>query len=296
MSMTMQRRDALSAEVKAAIRQLEIKTKRLLRGMLIGESRSAQKGVGFDFDQIREYQMGDDVRFIDWSGSARTGTLLVKQYMQERSRIIIVALDVSRSTLFSSGTDRKNHTMAQVASVLAFVAEYRNDYIGLILFADNVEVYVPPRKGKRHVQNLISLVFTHEPQGVKTCFEGVLKKVAEIRHKNAIVFLISDFIGELPSRYCALLGRLYTMVVVRCLDKYELDFPRIGFVPMVDIETGEQVTIDSREGRTSVRTLLMSRMSEQDAFFKKYGMEVLNISSGKPFVGDMVYFFKRWIR
>lgn len=290
----MPRRGALSADALAAVRQLEIKTKRLLRGLLPGGARSVQKGVGFDFDQIREYQMGDDVRFIDWSGSARMDTLLVKHYIQEQSRVFIIALDVSRSTWFASGNDRKCDTMAQVATVLTFIADYRNDYVGLILFTQKVELYVAPRKGKQHVHMLISLIHSYEPKGERTCFEAVFKKLAEINRKDAIVLVLSDFIGELSMRYCAVVSHLYMAVMIRCLDKRESELPAIGFVSLCDIETGELVDIDTRG--TPMRAVLASRIREQDAFFKKYGMEVLNVSSERSFVSDMVRFFTRYIR
>src|SRR5665647_3240289 len=142
----------ISSEILKKIKQIEIYTQRLLTGSLVGDSRSAIKGQGLEFDQLREYQMGDDVRFIDWSSSARMDKLLVKQYIEERNRTVLLAVDVSASTFFSSDQELKNESMAQIASVLALVADYGKDHVGLILFSDEIEEFVPPSAGRMHVR------------------------------------------------------------------------------------------------------------------------------------------------
>lgn len=288
--------DSLSPDVLCKMRQIEISTKRLLKGIVPGDSRSMQKGVGLDFDQIREYQMGDDVRFIDWSGTARTGTLLVKQYVQERARVILVAVDVSSSSFFSSGQERKCDIMAQVASVFALVAEYNNDSVGLLLFSDTVELYVPAGKGMDHVRKLMRILFTYEPKGARTSFDAIFKKLADLQRKDTIVMIISDFIGELETIYCTIVARLYSLIAVRCLDKNEHVMPGIGFMTLVDVETGEMVAIDTSNNAKKVDILLAARIDEQNVFFKKKGIDVLDVSVDQLFIGDMVRFFQRRMR
>lgn len=286
----------LSADILSQMKQIEINTRRLLRGIVSGNNRSAQKGMGFDFDQIREYQRGDDVRLIDWSGSARTGQLLVRQYIQERSRTLLLVVDVSCSTFFTSGSQLKHDNMVQMASVLALIAESSNDNVGLLLFSDTVELYMPPRKGMEHVRGLMRTLFLYEPKGTRTCFESMFKKIAELKRRDTIVFLLSDFIGELHSSYCKVVTRECSLVAVRCSDKNEQEFPSVGFVPVLDRETGELITLDTRKNAYNVNAILTAYADQQNRFFRGQGIRVLDLIADKPFIGDVVRFFKRYIR
>lgn len=291
--MNMHIKSSLSPEIASKIKQIEIRTKRLLKGIQPGDSRSAQKGMGFDFDQIREYQMGDDIRFIDWSGSARTGALLVKQYTLERSRTILIAVDISASGSFSSEPDRKSDTINHVASALALIAEHTNDNIGLLLFSSTTELYIPPRKGITHVREIIRILFTYKPKNTGTCFETMFKKLISLKRKDTIVFVVSDFIGELHATYCKIMIRLYSLIAIRCLDKNEQTMPSVGFLPMIDIETGEHITIDTHTYNKNICHILRTRIQEQNMFFQKHGINILDTSNNKPFISDMVRFFKR---
>lgn len=291
--------DFLPSDLLGKIKQIEISTKRLLKSISPGSNRSNQKGAGFDFDQIREYQMGDDVRCIDWLGSARSGVLLTKHYVQEISRCVFIAVDVSRSTVFSSGEMCKSDSIIQAAAVLSLIAEYNNDEIGLLLFSNKVELYVPPRKGMNHVHNLMSILCTYKSKGVSTDFDAVFKKLVGLKRKDMLVFLISDFIGEMQSVYCETIARLYSLIAIRCLDKNEnVIFCKHfygGFVSMVDIETGEMVTVNTRNNKGKLEDVLQARINEQSMFFKRRGINVLDIATDRPFISDMVRFFKRCV-
>jgi uncharacterized protein (DUF58 family) len=312
----------LSQEILQKIKNVEIHTRRLLRSGLPGDGRSYQKGFGLDFDQIRDYQVGDDVRFIDWTASARMNTLLVKQYIESRSREIIIAVDVSGSTAFSSSSLRKADSIAQVASALALIAEHGNDRVGLILFSDKIEAYIPPRKGLAHVRAIMARIFSHQAAGLpadsqdsrsssgrhavqaelegaqkknkETDFGALFKKLAALKRKDAIVCMVSDFIGAIPQEYSGAMARLYTLVAIRCLDRNEYTLPAIGFIPVRDIESGVTVLLDTRAKRNNqLAGLLDMRIKEQDGWFKRQGIARLDVHTHKNFIDDMVGFFKR---
>ena len=287
----------LSQDIKRKIKQIEIHTKRLLNGALIGDSRSALKGTGFEFDQIREYQMGDDVRFIDWKATARSNKFLVKEYMEERSRVIVLAVDISGSSFFSSTDELKHDLMAQIASVLALVADYGNDYVGLLLFSDIVELFIPPRRGKFHTHAIMQSLFGYKPTHTGTDFMSVLKRLAQLKRNDVVVFLISDFIGPYVTSYWSIIAKKYDVIAIRCLDKNELAFPAVGFITVEDIETGQQITMDMRRrNEKKIASFLTARTQKQDKIFKKYGIDVLNIASNRPFVGDLIRFFRQRMR
>ena len=182
----------LSKEVLQKVRSIEIHTRRLLSGTLIGDYSSAKKGSGLEFDQIRDYQEGDDVRFIDWKASARQDKLLVREYIEERSRALILAVDVSASTFFGSSDELKNDRYAQIASVLALVGDYSKDHVGLILFSDHVQTVIPPKAGRQHVRMIMERLFEAKPSGA-TVLDGALQRLIQMNRKDAMVFLISDF-------------------------------------------------------------------------------------------------------
>jgi uncharacterized protein (DUF58 family) len=284
-------------DIVQKIKEIEISTKRLMSGALAGENRSPLKGTGFDFDQIREYAVGDDVRFIDWNASARMNSLLIKQYVEERSRAILVAVDLSGTSFFSSARQVRRETAAQIASTLALVAENNNDRVGLLLFTDEVELYIPPRQGNIHVRTIINHLFAYKPNGSGTQFQVVLQQLAKIKRKDTVVFWISDFIGTVSSKYVRLVSRMYDVVAIRCLDKYEAALPSVGFITVADIETGQTSVIDTR--RTSNKRLqqfLSCRVADQNKEFKRAGVDVVDVELGRPFIDDIIIFFKKRLR
>lgn len=182
----------LDKEILQKIKQIEIQTRRLLSGSQVGDYSSAQKGSGFEFDQIREYQVGDDVRFIDWNSSARSNKILVKQYIEERNRTIMLLVDHSESTFFGSSRFLKSQVIAQIASVLALVADYGKDHVGALLFTDEVTSVIPPKRGRQHVREIMGHVLS-TPAAGKTSLTCVLKRLIELQKRDAVVFIISDF-------------------------------------------------------------------------------------------------------
>lgn len=293
----MKNRAVISDEVKRNIRQIEIYTRRLLTGSLVGDTRSAIKGTGYEFDQIREYSLGDDIRFIDWNASARMNTLLIKQYVEERSRTVFLAVDISKSEFFGSSAETKRDRAAQLASVLALVASYGNDRVGLLLFSDEVEFFLPPGRGKFHIQNIMETLFTYEPKKERTSISAALAHLARLKVRDGVVFLVSDFIDSDFGTYLPLVSRKYDLIAVRSLDKLETHLPSVGFLTIEDIETGAEIEVDMRAyGAGVIAQFLESRVLEQDKLFKKYGIDLLEIADNRPFIADVVRFFRRRMR
>jgi uncharacterized protein (DUF58 family) len=288
----------LTGNILHKIKQIEIHTRRLLRSALVGDSRSALKGTGFEFDQIRNYQFGDDVRFIDWNASARMNTLLVKQYIEERSRTILLAVDVSASNLLGSSNALKRDTIAQIASVLALVTSISKDRVGLLLFSQHVELYIPPARGQNHVHGIMKRVFEHRAERTRTNITTALKKLAQLKYKDALVFLISDFIDDaIDPAYVSCIAKRYDLIAIRCLDKREHTLPPIGFLPIQDSETGAQLIIDTRHASLQhVHRFLAERLVQQNKLFKRYGINLLEVENNDSFIGTIIRFFRRRMR
>ncbi len=287
----------LSQDLLTKIRHIEIQTRRLLNGALVGDSRSAIKGSGFEFDQIRDYQMGDDIRFIDWKSSLRAGKTLVKQYFEERNRTIVIALDTSSSGLFSSTDITKSEVMAQIASILALVADYGKDTVGLLLFSDTVELFVPPAQGKAHVHTIMQKAFTHPTSRKKTDIAAALHYLAGLPNANATVFLISDCIDQESERLEKLLklvSKKYDFTVIRCLDTHEERLPDVGMLTLEDPETGQDCVVHIQRGRgRRVQEFLHNRLQWQRSLFRKYKIGHLDVAVHKPFISDLITFFRK---
>ncbi len=286
----------VSEEVAKKIREIEIVTRRLFNGSLIGDQRSAIKGSGFEFDQIREYQIGDDVRTIDWKSSARMDTLLVKEYIQERDRVVIIVVDVSASTLFSSGDILKSLIMAELASVLALVADYSRDAVSLLLFSDDIELSIPPGRGIQHVRMIMEKLFTFQSCKQKTNIAVVFDRLLAHARSDSLVLLVSDFIDDSinNSKKLSVVAQKYDLIAIRCLDRNERALPAVGFVSVQDSETGQEAVLDLRfSGAYKASLFLQNHAQEQAQLFKKNGVELLDIAIEKPFIGELVRFFKQ---
>jgi len=281
-------------DIRTKIRHIEILTKRLLSGTLVGDSRSAIKGSGYEFDQIREYQMGDDVRFLDWKSSARMGKLLVKQYIEERNRTIILAVDVSGSVSFTSSNIRKFDIFQQIAAVLTLVAEYGRDNVSLLLFSDDLELFIPPGRGRFHTREILNKLFSCEPQKKGTTISVVLKQLALMKRKDAIVFFVSDFIVDAQEPLLPVVAKMYDLVAVRSLDRFEQSIPAVGFLPVEDIETGQQFLLDTRgKKRKLLEKCLNERIAQQNKFFKQYRIDCLELVDHKSLIADTIKFFRK---
>lgn len=284
-------------EILKKIRHLEIHTKRLLSSSFVGDKSSAQKGSGFDFDQIRDYQLGDDVRFIDWKSSARASKMLVRQYIEDRNRAVLIMLDTSSSNFFTSGDELKYDVMAQIASVLAIVADYGKDAVGLILFAHDVELFIPPKQGRLHVMHIMEQVLSFKRTNIaQTSLKNALDFVARLKRKDTIICMISDFIdSQNIDRPLRVVGATYDFIAIRCLDTNERELPVVGFLEVHDIETGTTCVIDARS-MGHMNEVLSERLRTQKNKLQSYGIDTLDITIQKSFIGDTIRFFSRRMR
>ena len=285
----------INKEILKKIKQLEIHTKRILSGSLVGDYSTAIKGSGFEFDQIRDYQHGDDVRFIDWKSSSRMNKLLVKQYLEERNRTICLVLDASSSGFFGSGEQFKYEFISEIAGTLALVSEYGKDLTSLIIFSEDVDVYIPPGKGNKHVKKIMESIFSFDnKQNKKTNLDAPFKFLAKMNRRDTITFFISDFIADIPEKLLKIVSKKYDCIAIRCLDKNEIEFPEIGLIDIVDPETSEKLVLSTNSrGGLLLNELLNRRIVEQNNVFKKNGVDLLDLRLDRPFIGDIVRFFRK---
>jgi uncharacterized protein (DUF58 family) len=281
----------VSSEIAKKIKHIQIYTRRLLNGSLVGDKNSAIKGSGLDFDQIREYQQGDDIRFIDWKATARTGEMLVKQCIEERNRNVILMVDVSGSQNYASTDSLKFHTIAEIASVLALVADHGKDHVSLVLFSDQIEKVLPLKRGAYHVQALMKALWEYKITEKTTDLNVALDYLGVQRIHDAVVFLLSDFIDDGFEKKLRFSGKKYDVIAIRCLDSFEDNMIAGCFLTMRDSETGQLVSVDSRKG--NITDQLHKRIEDQSMVFKKSGVPCIDIVAGKPFISDIVTFFRR---
>jgi uncharacterized protein (DUF58 family) len=281
-------------EILKKVRQIEIRTNRLVDTMLGGEYHSAFRGRGMEFEEVREYQPGDEIRTIDWNVTARAGHPYVKVFREERELTVVTLVDVSLSERFGSGPQEKAELAAEFSAVIAFSAIRNGDKVGTMLFTDRVEKYIPPKKGKSHVLRLIREILDFRPQHRGTDLEAALGFLAKVLRRRATVFLISDFIAADFERALAAVRGKHDVIAVRTSDPRETQLPDVGLITLEDAETGVVVVVDSRSRR--VRDLFQSRgaaaRSEQDDLLRSLEIDELEITTGKPYIKELSNFFK----
>jgi uncharacterized protein (DUF58 family) len=288
----------MNDEIRKKIKKLIIYTKRCMQGTLAGDYLSAFKGSGLEFDQIREYQMGDDIRRIDWNTSAKMDKIMVKQFIEERDRNVILAIDVSKSSLFSSQKELKKETIAQVAAALSYVAAQNKDRIGVLFFSDRVEKWITPARGMVHFGKIMESIFSLKPSGQETNIKEAISFLIGLKKRNSIVFMLSDWIDEVENyeKLLKVARCKYDFIGMRFLDLCETEFPDIGYLDVQDLESGGTYTINTSDVKNSVQTFLKARQIAQDRLFQSHKIDLLNITVGKPFVNDLISFFHKRIR
>jgi uncharacterized protein (DUF58 family) len=296
----------IKSSVMSNMRQLEIRTRRLVNDSLSGAYHSVFKGRGMDFDEVREYTPGDEVRTIDWNVTARAGRPFVKKFTEERELTIFLVVDISASGNFGSGTLSKRDLAAELASVLAFSAIRNSDKVGLILYTDRVERYLLPKKGRRHVLRVIRDILYHQPEGRGTDSVKALDVVNHVLHRRAIVFLISDFeTGKDPQTARAELrramrqtNRRHDLIAVHIEDPREKELPNVGIVALEDAETGEIVELDTTRAvvrqRFKEKALERSRRLVMD--LRSEGIDTLQLQTDTPYIPALQRLFKTRVR
>ncbi|MGI8437223.1 MAG: DUF58 domain-containing protein [Chthoniobacterales bacterium] len=286
-------------EILRKVRQIDIRTNRLVSDTLAGQYHSVFKGRGMNFDSVREYVPGDEVRTIDWNVTARTGHPFVKKFVEERELTLLLAVDVSASGNFGSGGQSKRELAAEIASVLAFSAVKNNDKTGLLLFTDEVELYLPPRKGRRHVLRLVREVLGFEPQHRGTNVVQALDFVNNVIKRRAIVFLLSDFqIGATSTeefrRALRQTNRRHDLVALPIADARERSLPDLGIVAIEDAESGELVELDTRNPQVRERfaEIAQERATRLRRVFNAEAIDSLCLETDRPYVAGLMFFFK----
>jgi uncharacterized protein (DUF58 family) len=289
----------LSAEFLKKLRKIELHTRKIINSTFVGEYKSTFKGQGMEFIDVREYLPGDDVRSIDWKVTARMDKPFVKKFVEERELTVILCVDASGSGYFGTRSQFKLEQAAQVAATIAFSAVTNNDKVGLLFFTDDVERFIPPRKGKQHVMRLIRDILLFEPRRRGTNPAAALEFVMHLLKQKAIVFLISDFLGPgcAPERVRIPLGiaaRRHDVVAVPITDPAERELPRVGLVDLEDMETGERVTIDtSRPGlRKRYAQHMLDQETRRDRLFTRLGIDCIPIRTDEDFTPKLHKFFQ----
>ena len=285
----------ISKKVAQQVKELEIHTRKVLKGSHIGGQQSRQKGFGFEFDQLRAYQHGDDVRLIDWKSSAKNqNNLFIRQYHEERNRTFMLCLDVSFSTNFGSQGMLKQEVMKQITGVLALAAEYGKDKVGLILFSDKIEKVIPPAKGKQHTHHLIETIFSYKPDSAKTDLNVLFQHVTQNRFKHAIIFIISDFIVSDYEKTLKQVAMNKEIIALSCVDDQEIELANIGLVWMLDSESNDLVLVDTRHNKqNSMQKALQNRLIYHRKIMQKHKVDFVQIRSKKNFIHDLIMFFQK---
>jgi uncharacterized protein (DUF58 family) len=294
------------AELLATVRRVEVKTNRLVNDMMVGAYLSHFKGRGMDFEELRDYIPGDDVRDIDWNVTYRMGRPFVRRYREERELGVILAVDVSGSSAFGSVRRSKRAFAAEVAATLAFSAAHSSDKVGLLLFTDRVELYLPPRKGRRHILRLIRDLVSFQPAQRGTDIPGALVFLNHVLHRRSIVFLLTDFLhsfGPAPDAQptgrevtleVGLTNARHDLVCVHLHDPRESHLPNAGLLTVEDAETGELIEVDSaRETvRQTYAEVNAARLASLDRALNQAGVDTLRLSTAEPFAQTLQRFFE----
>ncbi len=284
---------SIPRELLKKIRKIEIHTARLVNQQLAGHYQSVFKGRGMAFSEVRQYQAGDDVRFIDWNVSARMNEPYVKLFTEEREMTVVLLVDMSASGLFGSMSQSKREVAAEVAALVAFSAIKNNDRVGLIIFTDRVERFVPPKKGKKHVLRVISEILTYRPDSPRTDLRGALDYLGKIAHRRAVAFLVSDFLADGWAHALQVASRRHDLVPVVIGDPMEEALPRVGLVTFEDLETGELLEFDTSgpEGRL-YRERVERRRGEREQLLKRLKVDFVNVRTDRPYVDALTAFFR----
>jgi uncharacterized protein (DUF58 family) len=283
------------AEILKKIRALEIKTRGLVETAFAGDYHSVFKGRGMNFEDVREYQPGDEIRTIDWNVTARMGSAFVKKFTEERELTVMLIVDVSASGNFGSTTQSKRELAAEVACLLAFSAIRNNDKVGLLLFTDRVELFIPPKKGRSHTLRLIREILFFEPEGRGTEPALALNYLNNIVTRRAVVFFISDFQAPDFSRALAITARRHDFIAVHIHDEREQHFPNIGIITLEDAETGEQIEINTADRATRARFAdsVDRQQTELSRTLRRNHVDTITLRTGDNYLPALRSFFKQ---
>lgn len=289
-------------EIFQKVRQIEITTSRLVTDVFAGQYHSIFKGQGMEFEEVREYQFGDDIRFIDWNVTARTGKAHIKKFVEERELTVMIMVDASLSCRFASVNQLKSQLSAEIAAVLALSAVGNNDKVGLIIFTDKIEKFIPPRKGRKHVLRVIREVLYFQPEGKSTDMVSALEYLSKVTKHKTICFCLSDFFpGEqaqlsaeeaLP-KALTVANKRHDFIPITLNDPRELELPDCGILQLQDAETGKEFWVDSTDEkvRKAYRDNNRQRLQARERLFRRIGMDAVDIFTDQPYAETLIKFF-----
>jgi uncharacterized protein (DUF58 family) len=285
----------LPTEIIRQIRRLQLRARRAVQDLLGGEYHSVFKGTGLSFEEVREYQPGDDVRSIDWNVTARMGQPFIKRYIEERERTLVLLIDVSGSQGFGTQRHTKRAVAAELAALLSFCAIHNNDRVGLITFTDTVELFIPPAKGTRHALRLIREILFGQARGRQTSIAAAMDFLQKVQHKRGIVFLMSDFLDDGYERTLRLAARRHDLTLVRVADPREEELPALGLVQVEDSETGRQFLLDTsdREVRDRYAEQARKRREQVTRLARGASLDLIEVSTDGGHLDELVRFFER---
>ncbi len=281
-------------EILKKIRRIEIRTKKLVNDLFSGEYHSTFKGQGMEFEEVRQYEPGDEIRLIDWNVTARTGYPHIKKFKEERELSVVMLFDASSSGRFGTRDRFKSETAAELCALLAFSAIKNNDKVGLIIFTDKIEKFIPPQKGRGHVLRLIREILYFKPEGIATDIGAALEYFSRVIKRKSVVFLVSDFLSENFIKPIQIANNKHDVVAIKITDPRETSFDNVGLIELEDAETGEVVMIDT--GSREFRREFSARAEEDNLGLKKafklINLDFINIRTDESYIVPLINFFK----
>ncbi len=284
----------LSAELFAKIKAIQIRTQRVVNDVFAGEYESAFKGRGMEFEEVREYRPGDDIRHIDWKVTARMGHPFVKVHREERELTVMLVVDVSSSGAFGTGAKLKNEVAAELAALLAYTAIKSNDRVGLLIFTDHIERYIPPKKGSAHVWRVIREILSFKPRRQSTDLSGALEYLSKVVRRRSVIFVISDFLDQGFDERLRIAGRRHDVTAISVGDRREMRLPAIGILELEDAETGETILIDTYDKNTTRGFEILSGEARggRENLFRSAGVGQVQIrADDEDYVDALVRYF-----
>ncbi len=281
-------------EILKKVKRIEIQTRGLVNDVFSGEYHSVFKGRGMEFSEVREYQFGDDIRNIDWNVSARMGHPFVKVYEEERELTVMLLVDVSSSGNFGTVEQMKGEIAIEICALLAFSAIKNNDKVGLIIFTDRIEKFVPPKKGKTHVLRVLRELLYHKPEGKGTDISTTLEYLSRVVNRRAVVFLVSDFLSEDYTKALQIANNRHDLVAVTITDPREMALPNIGFVELEDAETGEILLLDTSDHitRQTFTNQATKAKEDRDRILRSMNVDTIDIRTDISYIDPIIKFFK----
>ena len=283
----------IPAEILKKVRLIEIKTRHIVNNIFGGEYHSAFKGMGMEFAEVREYYPGDDIRAIDWNVTARTGKPFIKKYDEERELTVMLLVDVSASGFFGTGESLKSDIMIELASILSFSAIKNNDKVGLLLFSDKIEEFIPPKKGKSHVLRVIREMIYHKAKDRKTDISIALEHIQKVLKRKSIIFLLSDFWDDSYQQTMKLINKKHDLINIQILDKAEIVIPKLGMVKFHDAETQKSAWIDTNNKQVqNISTKYIQNKNKViKEFCKKNKIDFISIDTAEGYLNPLEQFF-----